>query len=169
MYTAQKGLNGPVAIRYPRGRGTHTDWTNSFELITIGKGRRIKEGKNLAILTVGPVGEIVKEICLESEFDSLGHYDMRFVKPLDHEILEEVFSEYQKVLTIEEGVLSGGFGSSVLSYKNENRINDVLIETLGFPDEFLQHGNVSELCKIYGLDKDGIKRSIRKLQNIDNN
>ncbi|WKK66176.1 1-deoxy-D-xylulose-5-phosphate synthase [Lutimonas zeaxanthinifaciens] len=169
MYTAQQGLDGPIAIRYPRGRGVHTDWTNSFESIPIGTGRRIQEGHSLAILTVGPVGEVVKNICLESEFDSLGHYDMRFVKPLDTEILEEVFSRYDKVITIEEGVLSGGFGASVLNYKNENLINHVMIESIGFPDEFLQHGNVSELNKICGLDKEGIKSRIRKVQNTDNN
>ena len=118
---------------------------------------------------MGPVGEVVKNICLESEFDSLGHYDMRFVKPLDTEILEEVFSRYDKVITIEEGVLSGGFGASVLNYKNENLINHVMIESIGFPDEFLQHGNVSELNKICGLDKEGIKSRIRKVQNTDNN
>ncbi|UCE93791.1 MAG: 1-deoxy-D-xylulose-5-phosphate synthase [Flavobacteriaceae bacterium] len=169
LYTAQLGLKGPISIRYPRGRGTHTDWTNSFEEIPVGRGRKIQEGQDLAILSVGPLGEVVRNICLETEFSSVGHYDMRFVKPLDTEILEEVFAKYRRIITIEEGVISGGFGASVLTYKNDNLIEGVVVENMGFPDTFLQHGSVSELYKISGLDKESIKSRIRLVISADNN
>ena len=157
MYSAQFDLTSPLAIRYPRGRGIHSDWNKPFKIIETGKGRMIKNGSELAILTIGPIGETIVNICAKEEYSDIAHYDMRFVKPLDENLLQEIFSKYAKVITIEEGVVKGGFGMAVLDCKNHTKYTDVKIECLGLPDRFIEHGPMSKLYEIVGLDQKSIE------------
>ena len=168
MYSAQFDLKSPLAIRYPRGRGIHSDWKKPFEIIETGKGRVIKNGSELAILSVGPVGGTIVNICAKEEYGDIAHYDMRFVKPLDENLLNEIFSKYPKVITIEEGVVRGGFGMSVLAFQNGSKYKDVKVECLGLPDRFIEHGPMSKLHEIVGLDQDSIEFAIDRILNCKN-
>ncbi|MGY8909971.1 MAG: 1-deoxy-D-xylulose-5-phosphate synthase [Flavobacteriales bacterium] len=152
LYTAQLGLQNPITIRYPRGYGSTIDWQKPFQKIAIGKGICLKKGKSIAVLSVGTIAKNVEEAILLSENKKeIAHYDLRFIKPLDEKLLEEIFERHQKIITIEDGVIQGGFGSSILEFvaqKNyKNKIN-----ILGIPDTFIEHGNVMELQKEIGLD-----------------
>ncbi len=168
LFTVQFDLKGPVAIRYPRGRGSHLNWRKPFSKIETGKGRLIKNGKDLAILSVGPLGETVKKICKKQEYNTLAHYDMRFVKPLDENLLDEIFETYKMIITIEEGVLKGGFGQAVLAYKNRKCAEQVRIECLGLPDQFIEHGSMQQLYEAVGLDQKSIERVIDRIRNSKN-
>ena len=160
MYTAQLPDHGPFVIRYPRGSGTCTDWHSPFEEIPVGKGRRLRDGNEVAVLTLGPIGAVVSTIAQETgEQASFAHYDMRFLKPLDKDILEEVGSRFQRIVTIEDGVRSGGFGSAVLEWMNDHGYHPDIIR-LGLPDEFVEHGTPAELYRIVGLDKESIIKAI---------
>ncbi|MBQ9532818.1 MAG: 1-deoxy-D-xylulose-5-phosphate synthase [Prevotella sp.] len=160
MYTAQLPDHGPFVIRYPRGSGTCTDWHSPFEEIPVGKGRRLRDGNEVAVLTLGPIGAVVSTIAQETgEQTSFAHYDMRFLKPLDEDILEEVGSRFQRIVTIEDGVRSGGFGSAVLEWMNDHGYHPDIIR-LGLPDEFVEHGTPAELYRIVGLDKESIIKAI---------
>jgi len=160
MYTAQLPDHGPFVIRYPRGSGTCTDWHSPFEEIPVGKGRRLRDGNEVAVLTLGPIGAVVSTIAQETgEQASFAHYDMRFLKPLDEDILEEVGSRFQRIVTIEDGVRSGGFGSAVLEWMNDHGYHPDIIR-LGLPDEFVEHGTPAELYRIVGLDKESIIKAI---------
>lgn len=163
MFTAQLGLDSPIAIRYPRGRGREINWKKDFKEILIGKGEEISSGKQLAILSVGVLGETVNDILTEFSKGEIGHYNMRFVKPLDSEMLHSIFKKYSKILTIEDGVLTGGFGSSILEFSNTNDYRNISIKCLGIPDKFIEHGTVSELYQQVGLDKDSIREIIQSL------
>ena len=152
LYTAQLGLQNPITIRYPRGYGSTIDWQKPFQKIAIGKGICLKKGKSIAVLSVGTIAKNVEEAILLSENKKeIAHYDLRFIKPLDEKLLEEIFEHHQKIITFEDGVIQGGFGSSILEFvaqKNyKNKIN-----ILGIPDTFIEHGNVMELQKEIGLD-----------------
>ena len=170
MYTAQLPDKGPFVIRYPRGRGVMTDWECEFEEIQVGTGRKLKDGDDMAILTIGPLGydaqEAIAEVEAEAEKDgkklSIAHYDMRFVKPLDGKILDEVGRKYKRIITVENGVRNGGFGSAILEWMDDHGYRPV-IERMGLPDSFVEHGTVDELKSIVGIDKDGIKKQILKL------
>ena len=168
MYSAQFDLKSPLAIRYPRGRGIHSDWKKPFKIIETGKGRVIKNGSELAILSVGPIGGTIVNICAKEEYGDIAHYDMRFVKPLDENLLNEIFSKYPKVITIEEGVVRGGFGMSVLAFQNGSKYKDVKVECLGLPDRFIEHGPMSKLHEIVGLDQDSIEFAIDRILNCKN-
>ena len=157
LFSVQSDLKGPIAIRYPRGRGTKEQWKENFKKIEIGKGRTIRKGKNTAILTIGPIGEKVKTICDKEKYLSLGHYDMRFVKPLDKDLLNEVCSQYTQIITIEEGVIKGGFGEAILSHVNESQAKNIEVETLGIPDIFVEHGSLEQLNSKVGLDEKGLE------------
>lgn len=162
MYTAENYNDGPFAIRYPRGKGVLQNWRNTPELIPIGKGQRIKAGNDLAILSIGPVGNIALEAILEVEHDGLNIalYDMRFIKPLDFMLLHEIFSNFNKILTLEDGCLKGGLASAIAEFKTSNNYN-TKIRSLGIPDEFIEHGQAEELHSICGYDKKGIIESIK--------
>ncbi|MEL4457001.1 1-deoxy-D-xylulose-5-phosphate synthase [Lutimonas vermicola] len=160
LFSVQFDLNGPVAIRYPRGRGRHVDWRKSFNRIETGKGRLIKEGKDLAILSVGPLGETVQLICKKQAYSNVAHYDMRFVKPLDENLLDKIFQTYTMIITIEEGTVKGGFGAAVLAYKNIKKADHVGIECLGLPDKFIEHGSMQQLYELVGLDQKSIEKVI---------
>jgi 1-deoxy-D-xylulose-5-phosphate synthase len=157
MYTAQLGNNGPFAIRYPRGRGVMTDWQKPFRKIEIGKARKINEGSDIAILTIGHVGNLVNGaiLRLEAENISVAHYDMRFVKPLDKECLHDIFKKFNSLITIEDGTVVGGFGSAVIEFMCENAYK-AEVKRLGIPDKFIGHGTQKELYKECGFDPDGI-------------
>ena len=164
MYTAQLRNNGPFAIRYPRGRGMMTDWHKPFREIEIGRARKINEGSDIVILSIGHVGNLVKEaiIRLEAENISVAHYDMRFVKPLDKECLHNVFKKFNSVLTVEDGTIAGGFGSAVIEFMCENtyRAN---VKRLGIPDKFIGHGTQKELYKECGFDPDSIYLAVKSI------
>ena len=151
MYTAQMGLDTPVAIRYPRGRGVFLEWQLPFEELDVGKGTVIKEGSDLAILSIGHIGNKVIDIC-ESfpEREKIAHYNMRFVKPLDEPMLHHIFKKFNKIITIEDGTVLGGFGSAVLEFAQEHRYH-AQIKRLGIPDQFIEHGTSDELFQSLGL------------------
>lgn len=163
MYTAQQPDMGPFVIRYPRGRGMLTDWKCEFEAIPVGKGRLLKEGKDMAVITLGPIGYKAQKAIerIESETNlSIAHYDLRFVKPLDKEMLDGIGKNFRKIITIEDGVLSGGAGSAVMEFMSDNGYN-VDIKRLGIKNCFVQHGAVNELYKICGLDEESIYQFIK--------
>ena len=161
MYTAQLPEKGPFVIRYPRGRGVLEDWKCPFKEIPVGKGRCLKEGTDVAVLSLGPIGNTVTQAIreLESQNISVAHYDMRFLKPIDEEILAYVGTHFKKVVTIEDGVRNGGLGSAVLEYMAEHELHPNVIR-LGLPDNFVEHGTPEELYQIVGLDVESIKQAI---------
>jgi len=163
MFTAQLPDKGPFVIRYPRGRGVCVDWRCPFEEIEGGTGRRLKEGRDLAVLTIGPIGNIAAQAIAEVEREhperTIAHYDMRFLKPLDERLLAEIGQRYQRIVTIEDGVRNGGFGSAVMEWLNDHNFTPHIVR-MGLPDRFVEHGTVSELRTIVGIDKESIKRQL---------
>ena len=161
MYTAQLGMDGPIAIRYPRGQGVTIDWKNELESIPLGTGRCLKEGSKIAILTVGHIGnEISRLLPKLDQTDAIGHYDMRFIKPLDKKLLDTVFNTYDRIITLEDGCEIGGFGSAVLEFANaEHYVKPVTI--FGIPDKFVGHGTISETHKLAGIDFETIHSFIQ--------
>ena len=157
MFTAQQENRGPFSIRYPRGCGCKVDWRQPFSAIELGKGRVISEGTNLAILTIGTTGITASRAVksLQNKNISAAHYDLRFVKPLDEEMLHGVFSKFDKVITVEDGVLQGGFGSAVLEFMAAHGYHAKVVR-LGVPDEFVEHGTTEELQRDCGFDQKGI-------------
>jgi 1-deoxy-D-xylulose-5-phosphate synthase len=158
MYTAQLEKNsGPFSIRYPRGNGTLVDWKRPFKEIKIGKGRKLKDGNDLAILSIGHPGNFALKASVELEKKGISAalFDMRFVKPLDEKLLHGIFSEYSKVITVEDGCIQGGFGSAVLEFMADNNYK-AEVKRLGIPDEFIEHGEPAELWKECGYDADAI-------------
>lgn len=164
MYTAQLPDKGPFVIRYPRGRGTQIDWRCAFEEIEIGKGRKLKNGKDIAVLTLGPIGTSASSAIKTAEKSgvSIAHYDMRFVKPLDEALLHEVGKQFKKVLVIEDGVLKGGIGTAVLEFMADNNYHPQ-IKRLGLPDSFVEHGSMSELQHLCGIDEEAILEALLSL------
>ena len=159
MYTAQLEGKGPFIIRYPRGRGVLVDWRCPFQEISIGTGRKLCDGDDVAVLTIGPIGNDVQEIISELSEKSVAHYDMRFLKPLDETILEEVGRKFKRIITIEDGVRNGGMGSAVMEWMNDHGYQPC-ITRMGLPDRFVEHGTVDELRHIVGIDKESIKKVI---------
>lgn len=164
MYTAQLGTNGPIAIRYPRGRGNTQDWKKPFKEIKIGTGRELKKGTKVAILSLGPIGNQIEGLLSQIEYpEEIGHYDMRFAKPLDEALLHKVFSNYDHIITLEDGCKIGGFGSSILEYSN--KIGSKLrIMQFGIDDRFIDHGTIPELHDICGLNGKNILQYLETIQ-----
>ncbi len=164
LYTFQAETYGPVSIRYPRGKGIHTKWEVPFEKIEVGKGRVIHEGNQLAFLTIGQVGNFALKAIeiLEEEGFSIALYDMRFVKPLDEEILQKTFTNFEHIITIEDGAIEGGFGSAVIEWANEKGFNKN-VTTLGIPDHFIDQGSLAELYKECKFDIPSICEKVREL------
>ena len=158
MYTAQQENMGPFVIRYPRDRGVLDDWQCPLEPIPVGKGRKLRDGNDVAVLTIGPIGNDVEEL---ASLASFAHYDMRFLKPLDEDILHEVGKKFCRVITIEDGVRNGGLGSAVMEWMGDHGYTPH-ITRMGLPDSFVEHGTIEELRQIVGLDKDSIIREIRR-------
>jgi 1-deoxy-D-xylulose-5-phosphate synthase len=169
MYTAQRGIDFPLAIRYPRGRGHLLDWKQPFEVIDIGKGECLKEGHRIAILSIGTMAKIIEDVITSlDQKDAIGHYDMRFVKPLDENLLHHIFKTYEAIITIEDGTIIGGFGSSILAFANTNNYKQN-IRTLGIKDQFVEHGTTAQLMQLEHLDSLSIKKEIEELfSTLDN-
>lgn len=162
MYTAQLDDNElPFVIRYPRGQGVLTDWKTPFKKVKIGTGRRICTGEDVAILTIGHVGNYAVEACKEllSKGINAAHYDMRFVKPLDEMLLHEIFGKFNHVVTVEDGCIQGGMGSAILEFMAMNGYN-AKVQILGIPDKFIEHGSQAELHAECGYDTEGIVRTV---------
>ncbi|MBO9199142.1 MULTISPECIES: 1-deoxy-D-xylulose-5-phosphate synthase [Niastella] len=165
MYTAQLDtMEWPFVIRYPRGQGVMPDWKTPFEEIPIGKGRKIKDGQDIAILSIGHPGNFVTTAIRELKMDGLNpaHYDMRFVKPLDEALLHEVFSKYDKVLTVEDGTVTGGFGSAILEFMAQHNYK-AEVKILGIPDAIVEHGTPKELYHECGYDAPAIAIAVREM------
>ncbi len=165
MYTAQLDETpGPFSIRYPRGNGVMVEWKTPFAKIEIGKGRKVKEGKDVAILSIGHPGNLVTEAIakLESDNISVAHYDMRFAKPIDEAMLHEVFSKFKKVITVEDGCIMGGMGSAVLEFMADNNYSAQVVR-LGIPDEFIEHGEQNELYTECGFSPEEIAKATREI------
>jgi 1-deoxy-D-xylulose-5-phosphate synthase len=169
MYTAQQDDMGPFVIRYPRGNGVMVDWKKPLKALKVGKGRKICDGEDVAILSIGHIGnEVVKAVAeLNSEGYYPAHYDMRFVKPLDAVLLHDVFTKFKKVITVEDGCLEGGMGTAILEFMADNKYNAEVIR-LGIPDVFVEHGEQPELWAECGYDAKGITDEVKKL-NIKQN
>ena len=163
MYTAQLPDKGAFAIRYPRGRGVKVDWQCPLEEVPVGKGRRLKEGKDVAVLTIGPIGNVAAKAIARFEQEtgqSVAHYDIRFLKPLDEEILQEVGQRFSRIVTAEDGVLKGGMGAAVLEYMADHGFTP-RVARVGIPDNFVEHGAVKELHRICGMDEEGIIKALK--------
>ena len=161
MFTAQLPDKGPFVIRYPRGRGSVVDWRCPFEEIPVGKGRQLRDGSDVAVVTIGPIGVQAAEAIdeLEALTAKVAHYDLRFLKPLDEEMLHEVGKKFKKIVTIEDGVRKGGMGTAVMEWMSDHGYHPA-IQRLGIPDHFVEHGTVEELRRIVGIDKESIKNAI---------
>jgi len=158
LFTAQKGLKNPIAIRYPRGFGAIMDWEKPFSEIEIGKGICLQKGTKIAVLSIGTMSSIIEQ---SFEFinnkDEISHYDMRFVKPLDEALLHDIFRNHEKIITIEDGVISGGFGSAVLEFAAKYHYKKE-VKILGIPDSFIEHGSVCELQNALGLNPKSVSK-----------
>jgi len=163
MYTAQLGINFPLAIRYPRGRGTIIDWKQPMHKIEIGKGKCISEGNDIAILSIGTIGNTIMEVQKELPLHKIAHYNMRFVKPLDSVLLHIIFQKFNTIITIEDGTIIGGFGSAILEFSQQHNYINKTIKQLGIPDNFVEHGKVDELFDNLHLSKEKIKEFLLKL------
>jgi len=158
MYTAQLKGKGAFIIRYPRGKGVLVDWHKPMQEIPVGKGVCLKEGTDMAVLTLGPIGNIAAEAINKAEEKglSIAHYDMRFLRPLDEELLHHIGKSFKKVITIEDGTKKGGFGSSILEFFADNGYNNIHVKRIGIPDEFIEHGTPEELYRMLDMDVEGI-------------
>ncbi|WP_421917802.1 1-deoxy-D-xylulose-5-phosphate synthase [Marinifilum sp.] len=164
MFTAQQENMGAFCIRYPRGRGRIIDWKQDFEILPVGKGQKLREGEDLAILSIGAIGteamDAIEE--LEKEGISIAHYDMRYLKPIDGELLCEVFAKHQNIISLEDGCIVGGLGSAILEFMSDKGYQSRVMR-LGVPDKWVEQGTQQELYKECGYDKQGIIKSVRQL------
>ena len=160
MYTAQLPNKGTFVIRYPRGNGVCPDWRSPFEEITVGTGRCLRAGTDVAVITLGPIGNDVAELLDEMQgTKQVAHYDLRFVKPLDENLLQDIGRKFNKIITIEDGVRNGGMGSAVLEWMSDHGFRPQIVR-MGLPDAFVEHGSVAQLRKLVGLDADSIRKEI---------
>ncbi len=162
MYTAQLPDKGPFAIRYPRGRGVLVNWQCPLEEIPVGKGRRLKDGNDLAVISLGPIGNIAAKAIARYEQEtgkSVAHYDLRFLKPLDTALLQEAGERFGHIVTVEDGVLNGGMGAAVAEYMADHGLTPD-IRRIGIPDRFVEHGAVKELYRLCGMDEEGIMNTL---------
>lgn len=164
MFTAQLENQGPFVIRYPRGRGVLEQWKKPFETLETGKGRKIRDGKNVAIISIGHIGnEVVKACEMLKKSDLVpAHYDIRFLKPMDEDLLKEVFGNFDKVVTVEDGAVNGGMGTGVIEFMTDHNYHAKVIR-LGIPDRFVEQGAQVELWKLCGYDAEGISEAVKKL------
>ena len=160
MFTAQLPDKGSFVIRYPRGNGVLADWECPLEEIEVGTGRKLHDGNEVAVLTIGPIGNDVEDIIKEDNSTAIAHYDMRFLKPLDETILHEVGKKFKRIVTIEDGARNGGFGSAILEWMSDHGYSPA-ITRMGLPDTFIEHGTVAQLRKIAGIDKESIRKEIK--------
>lgn len=166
MYTAVQPDMGTFVIRYPRGKGSLVDWRCPLETVEVGTGRRLVDGNDVAFLTIGPIGKKMESVVAEAKEQgvSVAHYDMRFLKPLDENILHEVGRKFKYVVTLEDGTVKGGLGSAVAEFMAENNYTPSLV-IMGIPDQFVEHGTPDELYRICGIDAENVLRTILKFKN----
>jgi 1-deoxy-D-xylulose-5-phosphate synthase len=164
MFTAQIPNKGPFVIRYPRGRGVLPEWKTPFQEIEIGKGRMIRDGKDLAIISIGHVGNDALEACKTLAQDGIDAalYDIRFLKPIDEELLHLVFKNHKLIITVEDGVITGGLGSAVAEFQTDNNYH-AKITRLGIPDRFISHGTQDQLHHECGYDIQGIVEAAKQI------
>ncbi|WP_461641404.1 1-deoxy-D-xylulose-5-phosphate synthase [Labilibaculum euxinus] len=164
MFTAQQENMGPFSIRYPRGKGRILDWQKPFEILPVGKGQKLKDGKDLAILSIGAIGVEAVDAIEELEKDgySIAHYDMRYLKPIDTGLLHEVLGKHNQIITLEDGCIIGGLGSAVIEFANDNHYQ-VRVKRLGVPDKWVEQGTQQELYRECGYDKLGIIESATEI------
>ena len=164
MYTAQQENMGPFSIRYPRGKGVMTEWKTPLQTVKVGTGRKLTSGSEIAILTIGHPGNFAQEAIneLKGSGVSVAHYDMRFVKPIDEGLLHKIFKKFDRILTIEDGCVQGGFGSAILEFMAKHNYS-AKFKMLGIPDKFVSHGTQKELYAECFYDEDAIIKSIYKL------
>ena len=160
MYTAQQPDRGTFVIRYPRGRGVRKDWKCPLEAVEVGTGRKLRDGKQTAVISIGPIGNDVELAITKSE-EEVAHYDLRFLKPLDEELLHEVGKRFKHIITIEDGTRNGGMGSAVLEWLSDHGYTPT-VKRMGMPDEFVEHGTVAELKRICNMDIDSIVAAIKE-------
>jgi 1-deoxy-D-xylulose-5-phosphate synthase len=160
MFTAQLPGKGSFVIRYPRGNGVLANWECPLEEIEVGTGRKLHDGNEVAVLTIGPIGNDVEDIIKEDNSTAIAHYDMRFLKPLDETILHEVGKKFKRIVTIEDGARNGGFGSAILEWMSDHGYSPA-VTRMGLPDTFIEHGTVAQLRKIAGIDKESIRKEIK--------
>ncbi len=168
MFTAQQENMGPFSIRYPRGNGVMTEWKTAMKPIKVGTGRKVTNGEDIAILTIGHPGNFAQDAItsLKESGASIAHYDMRFVKPLDEVMLHEVFSKFKKVITVEDGCLMGGFGSAVIEFMVDQKYSSEVVR-LGIPDQYIHHGTQEELWADCGFDAKSIVKTVKQMLSID--
>lgn len=161
MYTAQLPDKGPFVIRYPRGRGSLIDWRCPLEEIPVGRGRRLKDGNDMAVITIGPIGKVAARAIERAEARglSIAHYDLRFLKPLDDDLLHEVGKRFHRIVTLEDGVRTGGMGTAVLEFMADHGYQPEIVR-MGVPDKFIEHGNVQQLHEICGIDEESIFKQL---------
>ena len=163
MYTSQLEGKGPFVIRYPRGRGSQVDWECPMHEIPVGQGRKLKDGTDVALLSIGPLGvaaqQAIHEVEAEHPGRSIAHYDMRFLKPIDERLLTEVAARFHKIVTLEDGVRTGGLGSAVLEWLSDHGMS-IPVVRLGLPDHFVEHGSLKDLHRLCGIDVEGIKKAL---------
>ncbi|MDR0768748.1 MAG: 1-deoxy-D-xylulose-5-phosphate synthase [Dysgonamonadaceae bacterium] len=162
MFTASRPATGVFVIRYPRGKGELTDWEKPFEILPVGKGRKLKDGKDTAVLSIGPIGNIAAE-AIEKAKTGAAHYDMIYLKPIDTELLHEVGRNFRRIITVEDGTVQGGLGSAVMEFMMENGYTPV-IRRIGVPDHFIEHGTIAELRHLCGMDAESIAKTITEDQ-----
>ena len=160
MYTAQQPDRGTFVIRYPRGRGVRKDWKCPLEAVEVGTGRKLRDGKQTAVISIGPIGNDV-ELAITQSGEEVAHYDLRFLKPLDEELLHEVGKRFKHIITIEDGTRNGGMGSAVLEWLSDHGYTPT-VKRIGMPDEFVEHGTVAELKRICNMDIDSIVAAIKE-------
>lgn len=165
MYTAQLPNKGAFAIRYPRGRGVTTDWRQPMKELPVGKGRMLKDGTDIAVITIGPIGYTAAEAITKAEKDkelSIAHYDLRFLKPIDTEMLDEIGKKFHRIVTVEDGICSGGMGSAVLEFMAEQGYTP-FVKRIGLPDSFIEHGSPENLYHLCGMDEEGIYKILMSI------
>ncbi|MCB0795522.1 MAG: 1-deoxy-D-xylulose-5-phosphate synthase, partial [Flavobacteriales bacterium] len=164
MYTAQLPDQGPFSIRYPRGEGVMVNWKTPFKEIKVGTGRKLRSGSDVAVLSIGHIGNLAARgiDALEQEGFSVAHYDMRFVKPLDELLLHEVFGKFDQVVTVEDGCIMGGMGSAVLEFMTDHGYF-AQVKRLGIPDRWVEHGSQAELYTECGFDDRAVIRAVKEL------
>jgi 1-deoxy-D-xylulose-5-phosphate synthase len=167
MFTAQQPGNGTFVIRYPRGGGRLVDWRCPLEGVEVGKGRQLKQGENIAILTLGPIGNLAADAIKIFEEKHTGttvaHYDLRFLKPLDEDMLSEIGKKFQHIITVEDGCLQGGMGSAVLEWFADKGLTPRVIR-IGIPDKFIEHGSVPELYELCHMNTESIVEALEKIK-----
>jgi 1-deoxy-D-xylulose-5-phosphate synthase len=162
MYTAQLPNQGPFSIRYPRGRGFMKEWRTPFQQLEIGKGRCLISGKDLAIVSIGTAGQLAKQAISKATNYSIALYDMRFLKPLDEELLHQIFQNFSRIITLEDGTIQGGLGSAVVEFMADHHYQAHIVR-LGIPDLFIEHGSQAQLYAECGFDEESILQQIEKL------